>query len=103
MAALMSVADKRDLAAFLAGVFAAETELWHQAWGPLDLEKSYAANCKAGADLLLPGFGPAAIERDAQAAAAAFARFCKSQFGQRRSLTLWFAPMAAPEQEDAAA
>ena len=103
MAARMRVADKRDLATFLLGVTPAGDTLTHHAWGPLDLEKSYAANCKAGADLLLPGFGPAAIERDAQAAAAAFARFCRSQLGQRGGLTLWFAPMAAPEQEDAAA
>ena len=96
MAARMHVADKRDLAMFLVGVTAAGDTLTHQAWGPLDVEKTYAANCRAGADLLLPGFGPAAIERDAQAAAAAFARFCRSQFGQRRCLTLWFAPIPTP-------
>jgi len=99
MAALMRLADKRDLTAFLAGVTAAHTELRHRAWGPIDAARTYTANCRdapAAHLVLLPGFGTAAIERDGAAAAEAFARFCRSQFGQRGGLTLWFAPMPAP-------
>ena len=95
----MRLEAKRDLTAFLADVTATQTELWHRAWGPIDAVRTYTANCRqapAAHLVCLPGFGPAAIDRDGAAAVAAFARFCRSQLGQRRSLTLWFAPMPAP-------
>ena len=54
---------------------------------PLDVYRTYGANCKDSPALplmVLPGFDHAALNMDADYALASFKRFARSQFGQRR-------------------
>ena len=59
----------------------------------LDLYRTYAANCKDTPALpliVLPGFGPSALELDAPSAMTNFKHFVRSQFGQRKRFCFVF-------------
>ena len=60
----------------------------------LDLYRTYAANCKDTPALpliVLPGFGPSALELDVPSAMTNFKHFVRSQFGQRKRFCFVFA------------
>ena len=59
----------------------------------LDLYRTYAANCKDTPALpliVLPGFGPSALELDALSAMTNFKHFVRSQYGQRKGFCFVF-------------
>ena len=89
-----TVTDRSELSVVLASMVSAGGEFGMLMAGRrLDLYRTYAANCKDTPALpliVLPGFGPSALELDVPSAMANFKHFVRSQFGQRKRFCFVF-------------